>query len=62
MVPILCVRIHLGLDRNVLAKEGLLLGREFDDVRASNRCTAEIDDAAVNVSKGSIVTVGESPL
>lgn len=26
----------------------LLLGSEFDDVRVSNRCTAEINDAAVS--------------
>lgn len=31
----------------------LLLGSEFDDVRVSNRYTAEINDAAVNVGKGS---------
>lgn len=30
----------------------LLLGSEFDDVRVSNRRTAEINDAAVNVGKG----------
>ena len=35
----------------------LLLGREFDDVRASNRCTAEVNDAVMNVSKGSIAPV-----
>lgn len=52
-MPIPCVRIHLGLDRYVLAKGALLLSCEFDDVRVSYRCTAEINDAAVNVSNGS---------
>lgn len=35
-------------------QKGLLLSSsEFDDVRVSNRCSAEINDATLNVSKGS---------
>lgn len=36
-----------------LQRGRLLLGSEFDDVRVSNRCTTEINDAAVNVGNGS---------
>lgn len=37
----------------------LLLGSKFDDVRVSNRCPAEINDAAVNVGKRSVAVIDQ---